>query len=112
MIRKTEQTVRGPVARMAPTARVWAFVQTQWENRGAKAAKMATISGGTSTGVVSEGRWLVDHHRSWETLLGAASQLWRKPGRTIVLDGQSRATRTRSIPAWATTQSRRVQIHG
>src|SRR5215210_3260289 len=53
MIRRMAQTVRCPVARMAPTARVWALGQTQWENSGAKAARMATISGGRSTGVVS-----------------------------------------------------------
>src|SRR3954452_12158488 len=53
MIRRAAQTVRGPVARMAPTARVWALAQTQGENSGAKAASMATISGGRSTGVVS-----------------------------------------------------------
>src|SRR5512142_494655 len=53
-IRRTAQTVRGPVARMAPTARAGALVQTQWENSGAKAARMTTISGGRSTGFVSE----------------------------------------------------------
>src|SRR5512135_2358446 len=53
-IRRTAQTVRGPVARMAPTARAWALVQTPWENSGAKAARMTTISGGRSTGFVSE----------------------------------------------------------
>src|SRR5512132_1075861 len=66
MIRRMAQTVRWPVARMAPTARAWALVQTQWENSGAKAARMTTISGGRSTGVVSEveGSCItVDHRR-------------------------------------------------
>src|SRR5512135_3681679 len=65
-IRRTAQAVRGPVARMAPTARAWALVQTQWENSGAKAARMTTISGGRSTGVVSEVEGsctTVDHRR-------------------------------------------------
>src|SRR5512144_1293138 len=53
MIRRTEQTVRRRVARIAPTTRVWALIQTRSENSGAKAARMATISGGRSTGVVS-----------------------------------------------------------
>src|SRR5512135_2501612 len=52
MIRRIEQTVRFPVARMAPTARNWALTQVRLENSGAKAAKEATISGGRSTAVV------------------------------------------------------------
>src|SRR5512135_907535 len=55
MIRRIEQTVRFPVARMAPTARNWALTQVRLENSGAKAAKEATISGGRSTAVVSRG---------------------------------------------------------
>jgi hypothetical protein len=42
------------------------LVQTPWENRGAKAARMTTISGGRSTGVVSEvdgSCTTVDHRR-------------------------------------------------
>src|SRR5512135_738379 len=65
-IRRTAQTVRGPVARMAPMARAWALGQTQGENSGAKAARMTTISGGRSTGVVSEVEGsctIVDHRR-------------------------------------------------
>src|SRR5829696_4513045 len=72
MIRRRAQTVREPVARRAPTARVWALVQTQGENSGAKAARMATISGGRSTGVVSrtEGSCItVDHGQRPRDLL-------------------------------------------
>src|SRR5512135_1834325 len=53
MIRRAEQTVRWPVVRRAPMARSWALVQTRSENNGAKVARMATISGGRSTGVIS-----------------------------------------------------------
>src|SRR5512135_1337313 len=53
MIRRAEQTVRWPVVRGAPMARSWALVQTRSENNGAKVARMATISGGRSTGVIS-----------------------------------------------------------
>src|SRR4051812_44521518 len=53
MIRRAEQTVRWPVVRSAPMARSWALVQTRSENNGAKVARMATISGGGSTGDVS-----------------------------------------------------------
>src|SRR5512142_3212798 len=55
MIRRIEQTVRFPVARRAPTARNWALTQVRLENSGAKAAKVAIISGGRSTAVVSRG---------------------------------------------------------
>src|SRR5512132_1999093 len=55
MIRRREQTVRFPVARMAPTARNWALTQVRLENSGAKAATEAIISGGRSTAVVSRG---------------------------------------------------------
>jgi hypothetical protein len=53
MIRRAEPTVRRPVARIAPTARTWALAQARSENKGAKAASRAMISGGRSTGVVS-----------------------------------------------------------
>lgn len=53
MIRKMDQTVRCPVARIAPTARTWALAQARSENYGAKEASRAMISGGRSTGVVS-----------------------------------------------------------
>src|SRR5512135_3315904 len=53
MIRRAAQTVRSPAARSAPMARVWALIQVRSENSGAKAARVATISGGRSTGVVS-----------------------------------------------------------
>src|SRR5512135_643545 len=81
MIRRMAQTVRWPMARRAPTARVWALVQTQWENSGAKAARMATISGGRSTGVVSRtdgSRITVDHGQRPLDLL--ASLGWRRAG--------------------------------
>src|SRR5512135_684281 len=55
MIRRIEQTVRFPVARMAPTARHWALTQVRLANRGAQAAKVAILSGGRSTAVVSTG---------------------------------------------------------
>src|SRR5512135_1468921 len=96
-IRRTAQTVRGPVARMAPTARAWALVQTQWENSGAKAARMTTISGGRSTGVVSEVEGsctTVDHRRRPP---GSASQLRMERGRTIVRVGQSRVQLSSTI---------------
>src|SRR3954451_12914135 len=67
MTRRMAQTVRTPVARRAPTARSWALIQARSENSGAKAARMATISGGRSTGVGLRERWLVCHHRSWPT---------------------------------------------
>src|SRR5512142_1140239 len=53
MIRRAEQTVRWPAARIAPTARTWALAQARSENNGTKAASRAMISGGRSTGVVS-----------------------------------------------------------
>src|SRR5512135_1105422 len=53
MIRRAEQTVRLPAARIAPTARTWALAQARSENNGTKAASRAMISSGRSTGVVS-----------------------------------------------------------
>ena len=53
MMRKAEVTVRLPVARMAPMAKICAWAQTRSENSGAKAAKRTTISGGNGMGVAS-----------------------------------------------------------
>src|SRR5512135_1095838 len=53
MIRGMEQTVRRPLARMAPTASIWALAPARSETNGAQAASRAMISGGRSTGVVS-----------------------------------------------------------
>src|SRR5512143_1954298 len=81
MIRRIEQTVRFPVARMAPTARNWALTQVRLENSGAKAAKEATISGGRSTAVVSRGDGSSTTVDPGQRPPGSASQL-----------GQSRVT--------------------
>src|SRR5512135_1773287 len=81
MIRRIEQTVRFPVARMAPTARNWALTQVSLENSGAKAAKEATISGGRSTAVVSRGDGSSTTVDPGQRPPGSASQL-----------GQSRVT--------------------
>src|SRR4051812_19448520 len=89
-MRRTARTVRAPVARMAPTARVWALAQTPWENSGAKAARMATISGGRSTGVVSRiggPCTTVDHGRCPPDL---PANFGMEAGRTTVRPGQSR----------------------
>src|SRR5512142_2394193 len=83
MIRRIEQTVRFPVARMAPTARNWALTQVRLENSGAKAAKEATISGGRSTAVVSRGDGSSTTVDPGQRPPGSASQL-----------GQSRARET------------------
>src|SRR5512135_346214 len=97
MIRRMAQTVRWPMARRAPTARVWALVQTQWENSGAKAARMAPISGGRSTGVISRtdgSRITVDHGQRPP---GSASQLGMEACQTTVRHGQSRVSLSRKI---------------
>src|SRR3954452_24146474 len=78
MTRRMAQTVRSPVARRAPTARVWALIQVRSENCGAKAARMATISGGRSTGGGLRERWLVSHHRSWLMTPGICQPTWPK----------------------------------
>src|SRR5512135_1137188 len=78
MTRRTEQTVRLPVARMAPTARRWALIQTGSEASGAKAAKTDTISGGRSKGVRLRERWLVYHHRSWPATSRICQPTWPK----------------------------------
>jgi hypothetical protein len=69
---------RSPVARRAPTARSWALTQTRSENSGAKAARMATLSGGRSKGVGLRERWLVCHHRSWPTTPWICQPTWPK----------------------------------
>src|SRR5512135_2875900 len=78
MTRRTAQMVRSSVARRAPTARSWALTQTRSENSGAKAARMATISGGRSKGVGLRERWLVCHHRSWPTTPWICQPIWPK----------------------------------
>src|SRR5512142_1740398 len=78
MVRRTEQTVRSPVTRMAPTARSWALIQTRSENSGAKVTRRATISGGRSKGGGLRERWLVCHHRSWPTTLWICQPTWPK----------------------------------
>src|SRR5512132_4306343 len=83
MIRRIEQTVRFPVARMAPTARNWALTQVRLENSGAKAATEAIISGGRSTAVVSRGDGSSTTVDPGQRPPGSASQL-----------GQSRAIET------------------
>src|SRR5512147_2612200 len=83
MIRRIEQTVRFPVARMAPTARNWALTQVRLENSGAKAAKEATISGGRSTAVVSRGDGSSTTVDLGQRPPGSASQLGQSRGSDI-----------------------------
>src|SRR5512147_1313212 len=86
MIRRIEQTVRFPVARMAPTARNWALTQVRLENSGAKAAKKATISGGRSTAVVSRGDGSSTTVDLGQRPPGSASQLGQsRVGRKLAL---------------------------
>src|SRR5512135_1166460 len=92
MIRRTEQTVRLPTARRAPTARIWALVQVRSENSGAKVARVATISGGRSTGLVSRAdgsSTTIDPERRPP---GSASHLGRGGDMRQLSDGQSRVT--------------------